>query len=75
MTEFQIRFSMAGSAILGITFGFEIQPHNDPYVVLAEKALHSMAMVTNSGSYVGKPLTLPKSSAIAYSYYTCAVSF
>ena len=44
---------MAGSNILGVTFGMELQPEDDPYVLLAETALHSMAAVGNVGSYVG----------------------
>lgn len=48
---------MAGSIILGVTFGMEVKPENDPYVLLAEKALQSMAAVGNVGSYMGTPLS------------------
>ncbi|EKM55856.1 uncharacterized protein PHACADRAFT_256765 [Phanerochaete carnosa HHB-10118-sp] len=44
--------TMTGSIILGITFGMELLPENDPYVTLAEKALHAMAEVGNVGSYM-----------------------
>ncbi|EKM55820.1 uncharacterized protein PHACADRAFT_209340 [Phanerochaete carnosa HHB-10118-sp] len=44
--------TMAAAVILGITFGMEVQPENDPYVNTAEKAMHAMAMVTNPGSYM-----------------------
>ena len=47
---------MTGSIILGVTFGMNIQPDNDPHIALAEKALHSMAMVGNVGSYMGSYL-------------------
>ena len=45
--------SMTASIILGITFGMEIEPVNDPYVSMAEQALHAMAEVGNVGSYMG----------------------
>lgn len=45
---------MTGSIILGITFGIDVQPQNDPHIVLAETALQSMAAVGNVGSYMGK---------------------
>lgn len=48
---------MTGSIILGIMFGMELQPENDPNVILAEKALHSMAAVGNVGSYMGLSLS------------------
>lgn len=44
--------TMTGAIILGITFGMELQPENDPFVALAEEALHAMAQVGNVGSYI-----------------------
>lgn len=44
---------MTGALILGITFGIEVNSLDDPYITTAEKALHSMAMVGNVGSYIG----------------------
>ena len=44
---------MTGSIILGITFGMEVQPRDDPYVLLAEKALHTIAVAGNVGAYLG----------------------
>ncbi|GJE97951.1 cytochrome P450 [Phanerochaete sordida] len=41
----------AGSSILGITFGIEVRPDNDPYVKTAEKALQSLAKIVNVGAY------------------------
>lgn len=45
--------STTGAIILGITYGMKIQGLKDPYVVLAENALHAMAMAGNAGSYLG----------------------
>ena len=45
--------STTASIILGIVFGMELQPKNDPYVAMAEKALNGMAAVGNVGSYMG----------------------
>lgn len=44
---------MAGSLILAITFGIEVKPKDDPYVLMAEKALQSIAAAGNAGSYLG----------------------
>lgn len=44
---------MTGAIILGSTFGIEVESLDDPYVVVAEEALHSMAMTGNMGSYMG----------------------
>ncbi|KIP12391.1 hypothetical protein PHLGIDRAFT_332753 [Phlebiopsis gigantea 11061_1 CR5-6] len=41
-----------GAIILGITYGMKIRGLKDPYVVLAENALHAMAMAGNAGSYL-----------------------
>lgn len=46
-------YSFAGSIILGVTFGMEIQPKNDPYIILAEKALHAIIVAGNIGAYMG----------------------
>ena len=45
---------MGAAAILGVTFGMEVQPKNDPYVEIAEKAMHAMAMCANAGAYLGE---------------------
>lgn len=44
---------MGGSIILGSTFGIDIQGKDDPYITTAEKALHSLAVAGNAGSYMG----------------------
>ncbi|EKM55855.1 uncharacterized protein PHACADRAFT_209373 [Phanerochaete carnosa HHB-10118-sp] len=43
--------TMTASMILGVTYGMELHTDNDPYVILAEKAVHSMAATGNMGSY------------------------
>lgn len=45
---------MTGSTILGITYGIDVKPKDDPFILLAERALHSMAAVGNVGAYMGK---------------------
>jgi hypothetical protein len=41
--------SMAGQAILAIAYGIEVRPHGDPYVAIAEKAIHAMSLATRMG--------------------------
>ncbi|KAI8996249.1 cytochrome P450 [Trametes punicea] len=43
---------MAGSLILGIVYGIDVQPKNDPYIATAETALHAMSMAGNAGAYL-----------------------
>ncbi|KAH9976327.1 hypothetical protein BGW80DRAFT_1292859, partial [Lactifluus volemus] len=40
---------MAGKIILGIAYGIDVLPQNDPYVAIAEKMLHSLSLATQSG--------------------------
>jgi hypothetical protein len=40
---------MAGNIILGIAYGIDVLPKNDPYVATAEKMLHSLSLATQSG--------------------------
>ena len=59
--------STTGSTILGITYGIDVQLKDDPFVLLAEKALHSMAAVGNVGAYMGKcfiPEYIPRISLL-----------
>ena len=44
---------MGGSVILSATFGIDVKERDDPYVTIAEKALHSLSMTGNAGSYLG----------------------
>lgn len=43
---------MAGALIIGVAYGLEVKPKDDPYVATAEKALHAMAMAGNAGSFL-----------------------
>ncbi|PCH43276.1 cytochrome P450 [Wolfiporia cocos MD-104 SS10] len=43
---------MAGALIIGVAYGLEVQPKDDPYVATAERALHAMAMAGNAGSFL-----------------------
>lgn len=47
---------MGGAAILRATFGIDVKDQNDPYITIAEKALHSLSMTGNAGSYLGTSL-------------------
>ncbi|EKM58595.1 uncharacterized protein PHACADRAFT_89562, partial [Phanerochaete carnosa HHB-10118-sp] len=46
---------MSAVTILDVTYGMETQHDNDPYIVLAEKATHSITRAGTPGSYMGKP--------------------
>lgn len=46
------RASMAGSLILGVAYGIDVQAKNDPYIATAETALHAMSMAGNAGAYL-----------------------
>ncbi|KAK7049828.1 hypothetical protein VNI00_005258 [Paramarasmius palmivorus] len=43
---------MAGMAILSAAYGIDIQPQDDPYVEISEKALHAMACAGNNTAYL-----------------------
>ncbi|CDO75710.1 hypothetical protein BN946_scf184493.g8 [Trametes cinnabarina] len=43
---------MAGSLILGVAYGIDVQPKNDPYIATAETALHAMSKAGNAGAYL-----------------------
>ena len=43
---------MAGSLILGVAYGIDVQPNNDPYIATAETALHAISMAGNAGAYL-----------------------
>ncbi|KAF5333993.1 hypothetical protein D9758_017527 [Tetrapyrgos nigripes] len=51
---------MAGNTILSIAYGIEVQPENDPFINIAEKALHAAALTVNSGSYLVDQLPVLK---------------
>lgn len=43
---------MAGMVILSTAYGLDVQPENDPYIAISEKALHAMACTGNRGAYL-----------------------
>lgn len=45
---------MAGSLILSITYGINVQPKDDPYIAIAERALYTLNACANTGTYLGK---------------------
>ncbi|KAF8258557.1 cytochrome P450 [Lactarius quietus] len=40
---------MAGQVILAIAYGIDVHPHDDPYVAIAEKALHAVSLASSMG--------------------------
>lgn len=54
---------MAGSLIISVSYGLDVQPQDDPYIATAEKALHAMSMAGNAGSYLVDSLPMRKSSS------------
>lgn len=48
--------SMAGSLIMRITYGIDVQATDDPYITTAESALQSIAKAGNPGAYLGTSL-------------------
>lgn len=40
---------MAGQVILAIAYGIDVRPQGDPYVALAEKALHGVSLASSMG--------------------------
>ncbi|KAI0362724.1 cytochrome P450 [Trametes cingulata] len=43
---------LAGATIMSIGYDIEVQPHDDPFVQIAEDAVGSIAATTNAGSYL-----------------------
>lgn len=40
---------MAGQVILAIAYGIDVRPHGDPFVDIAEKALHAVSLASSMG--------------------------
>ncbi|KAF7358844.1 Cytochrome p450 [Mycena sanguinolenta] len=49
---------MAGMIILSTVYGIDIQPEDDPYIDISERALHAMACTGNRGSFLVDSLPL-----------------
>jgi hypothetical protein len=43
---------MAGEIIMSVAYGIDVQPANDPYVTLAEAAVHSLANAIVPGRFL-----------------------
>ena len=48
--------SLTGAIIIGVTYGLDVKQENDPNVLLAEKAIFSMAATGVAGTYLGMRL-------------------
>ena len=48
--------SLTGVIIIGVTYGLDAKQENDPNVLLAEKAIFSMAATGVAGTYLGMRL-------------------
>lgn len=43
---------MAGALILYIRYGIVVEPENDPYIAIAEKAVHAISEAGSAGAYL-----------------------
>ncbi|KAF8143554.1 cytochrome P450 [Mycena galopus ATCC 62051] len=43
---------MAGTVILSTAYGIDVQPENDPYIEIAERALYALARAGRRGAYL-----------------------
>lgn len=50
--SYRFIISMAGSTILDISYGFEVDSKDDRFIVIAEEALTALAKAGNAGSYL-----------------------
>lgn len=44
---------MSGSTIMDITYGFDVQDEQNPFLILAERAADAAVQSGNAGSYLG----------------------
>ena len=52
-THIHLDPSLTGAIIIGVTYGLDVKQENDPNVLLAEKAIFSMAATGVAGTYLG----------------------
>lgn len=52
--------SMAGAEIMEISYGIDVEPHDDPYILTAEHAVECISATTNAGSYLVDALPIRK---------------
>jgi hypothetical protein len=43
---------MAGEIIMSVAYGIDVEPANDPYVTLADAALHSLGNASVPGRFL-----------------------
>lgn len=43
---------MAGSEIIKVTYGIDVQAEDDPFIYTAERAKEAVSATTNAGSYL-----------------------
>jgi hypothetical protein len=43
---------MAGEIIMSVAYGIDVKPKNDPYITLADAALHSLAHAAIPGRFL-----------------------
>ncbi|KAJ7111231.1 cytochrome P450 [Mycena epipterygia] len=51
---------MAGEVIMSVAYGIDVLPSNDPYITLAEKAVHGFAVATVPGVYLVNTMPILK---------------
>ena len=44
--------SLAGAVIISVTYGIDVLPENDPYIAIAETAMHGMSEATIPGRFL-----------------------
>jgi hypothetical protein len=60
---------MAGAFILRISYGIEVEPHDDPYIDIAEKALFGINQAAIPGSYLVDALPFRCVFQIVFIFY------
>lgn len=68
-THTDSRRSLTGAIIIGVTYGLDVQQENDPNVLLAEKAIFSMAATGVAGTYLGTQLTRNEMTMGSYFFF------
>jgi hypothetical protein len=45
-------FSVTGALIMSLTYGFNLKSHDDPFLLAAERALHTLEAVAVPGAFL-----------------------
>lgn len=59
---------MTGELIMSVTYGIDVQPSNDPYIDLAERALHSLVAAVVPGAFLVDSIPLRTSCSSSHCY-------